>query len=71
MSSNQFLNIAGSSNQIPPSDNEAASRPTFQHNATAFALNGPAARPVFRTPLVTRPHAFQMHADIVNYPFDK
>ncbi|KAI0250613.1 hypothetical protein BJV78DRAFT_542229 [Lactifluus subvellereus] len=68
---NQFLSLGGSSPQNPPSDNDAASQPTFRHNATAFALNGPSALPVFRTQLDTRPHPLQARADLVDYPFDK
>ena len=70
-SSNQFLSLGGTSPQNPPSDNDAASKPTFQHNATAFALNGPSALPVFRTQLDTRPYPLQARVDLVNYPFDK
>ncbi|KAH9973830.1 hypothetical protein BGW80DRAFT_225801 [Lactifluus volemus] len=60
----------GGSPQNPPSDNEAASQITFQHNATAFALNSPAALPVFRTQLDIRPRPFRAHVDLVNYPLD-
>ena len=66
----QFLSSSGSARQ-PPSEFNVASQPIFQHNATAFALSGPAAQPVFRTQLDVRPHSSRARVDLVDYPFDQ
>jgi len=66
--STQSLTFGGLGRQ-PPSDNDVGSQPTFQHNATAFALREPGAQPAFRTQLDIQP--FQARVDLVEYPFDK
>ncbi|KAI0287507.1 hypothetical protein BC826DRAFT_43268 [Russula brevipes] len=64
----QFLNTG--SRPTPPSDSSAAVQPAFQHDATAFALNGRVAQPAFRTQLDIRPRPSSARVDLVDYPFD-
>jgi len=68
----QSLNSGGPARQ-PPSDSNVGSQPTFQHNATAFALSGRygAQQPAFRTQLDIRPYPSHTHVDLVDYPFDR
>ncbi|KAI9509012.1 hypothetical protein F5148DRAFT_1283352 [Russula earlei] len=67
----QFMTNTGGPLRQNPSDDQVASQPTFQHNATAFALGGPAFRAAFRTQLDIRPHPSRARVDLVDYPFEK